>query len=54
VHNFDETSFTMGLITGSGSRKAATAADHVSRVTITQPGSRKRTTAIGVINALAY
>ncbi|KAH7551114.1 hypothetical protein BM1_09988 [Bipolaris maydis] len=51
IHNFDETSFQMGVI---GSMKVVTGAERRTRPTLTQPGNREWVTVIQSICATEY
>ena len=54
TYNFDETGFTLGLITGSGARKAIGSSQNVGRITVTQPGNREWATSIECANAQGW
>ena len=49
-HNFDETGFAMGVITGSAT-KAVGSSDNITRIAISQPGSRTWITTIESVSA---
>ena len=51
TYNFDEIGFALGLITGSGARKAIGSSQNVGRITVTQPGNREWATSIECANA---
>jgi hypothetical protein len=54
VFNFDETGFAMGLISGSGARKAVGSLNNVGRITVIEPGNRKWVTTIECVNATGW